>query len=485
MSRKSQNELNRRLILLCATLLTLTFLFYNRDSATTYMQRPTLRTSGLQDQTLDIALPNLAHDTHLPCANLPGAEDILVVVKTGYNVAHKRLPMHLQTTYRCIPNVLLYSDAEDEVDGHRVHDILADIDPEIVDNHDDFRFYRRVRESQAQGLSVSDFQSQDDADDAWRLDKWKFIPSLVKAAEHMPEAKWYIFIEADTYLVWSNLLQWLGRKNHKKRLYLGSQAWIGDTVFAHGGSGYVLSSAALKATVKEIDKDRQKYYAIPDTECCGDVAISVLLRDHLNLNLTASWPMIQGETPETLDYTQDKWCKTVVSYHHVDADEVDALWRFEQHWLQWMSDQERLGRPGGLAPPILHRDIYDYFVSPLIQTPLMDWDNMSRDRVLRGARSGGDGDNIGEEGDENRDDQEDHTDYRNDEEKVAHTSFAACRRACDADGDCLTYSYMPGECRLGHVIRLGTQAKAEKRIRSGWMTERIDQLKRGWECEDD
>ena len=87
---------------------------------------------------------------------------------------------------------------------------------------------------------------------------------------------------------------------------------------------------------------------------------------------------------------------------------------------------------------------------------------------------------------EHRDDEEDHTDYRNDEEKVAHTSFAACRRACDADDGCLAYSYMPGECRLGNVMRLGTQAKSEKRMRSGWMTERIDRLRREWDgCEDD
>lgn len=52
--------------------------------------------------------------------------------------------------------------------------------------------------------------------------------------------------------------------------------------------------------------------------------------------------------------------------------------------MKWMSDQDRLGKLDGLAPPILHRDIFDYFVSPLIQKPLADWDNMSKDRILNG-----------------------------------------------------------------------------------------------------
>lgn len=512
MSRKSQNQYKRS-FLLAAAVVILLFLFWNKDSAKSYVRH---QLAPQNNEVADIDLPNLLggiEDTRLPCANLPGAADVVVVVKTGFTVAQKRLPMHIETTYRCIPNLLIYSDAEQTIAGHKIHDALADLAPSILDSSDDFQFYRKIKEAQSAGLKVSDVSSKDDIDTAWRLDKWKNIPLLVKAAEYKPDAKWYIFIDADTYPVWSNMLHWLSRKNHNKRIYLGCQAWIGDTVFGHGGSGYILSNAAMRAAKAEIDKDTMHYYNIPDSECCGDVAVAVLLRDYLDLNLTTSWPMIQGETPGTLDYTQEKWCKTVVSYHHVDADEVDALWRFEQHWLRWMGEQQQVLGTGGAgsgteqtvvsAPPILHRDIYDYFVAPLMRKPIMNWDNMSRDRTLRGAEGRKKKDNE-ENDDENNDEEnkdndenqnedeedeetEDHTDYWNDADKVAHTSFANCKKACEADEWCLGYSYLPGECHISHVIRLGGEAKGETfGMRSGWMPERIEQKRKEWgPCEED
>jgi hypothetical protein len=66
----------------------------------------------------------------------------------------------------------------------------------------------------------------------------------------------------------------------------------------------------MEFVLAEMNKDLQHYYMIPEHECCGDVAVAVILRDYLDFNLTGSWPMIQGETPETLDYTNEKWCKT-------------------------------------------------------------------------------------------------------------------------------------------------------------------------------
>lgn len=483
----------RRIAFTAAFIFLLT-LVWHKDRVTHHIRHQL----SLKEQMLDIDLPDLSLDDYLPCNDLPGASDVLVIVKTGFNVARKRLPMHMETTYRCIPNLYIYSDAEDTIGDHKIHDCLTDIDPKLVAKSDDFRFYRKIKEAQQTLLSNTTAQSltdllssKDDADDAWRLDKWKNIPLLLKAYQHKPDAKWYLFLDGDTYPVWSNILHWLSRKNHNKRSYLGCQAWIGDTVFGHGGSGYILSSAAMTAAIEVLQKDVQKYYRIPDRECCGDVALSMFLTQSIDLNLTASWPVMQGETPESLDYTQEKWCKTAGSYHHVDPDEVDALWRFEQHWIRWNHDQQRLGKANGLAPPILHRDVFDFFVKPLLQRPITGWDNDSRDRVFKGQKETDDvehnGNNDDDEDEEDEEEKEETIHYWRDEEKVAHTSFAACRKACELDLKCLGYSYIPGECRLGYVIRLGAQAKQEKeRMRSGWMTDRIEEVRRSWDpCEDD
>jgi len=236
MSRKQQNELVKRTITLTALLFFFGFLFWHKDTATSYIQEYSDARNHDIDQFEEIDVPKIVHNSHLPCANLPGADDVLVIVKTGYNVAHKRLPIHIESTYRCIPNLYIYSDAEDEVSGHKIHDALAEIDPEMTWKHEDFSFWRKVKEHQQRGLGWENLGSQDDNDDAWRLDKWKNIPLLVKAHQHMPNAKWYVFIDADTYPVWSNMLHWLSRKNYNKRLYLGCQAWMGDLVFGHGAS---------------------------------------------------------------------------------------------------------------------------------------------------------------------------------------------------------------------------------------------------------
>jgi hypothetical protein len=239
MLRKHQNELVKRGVAIAALLFCFGLLFWHKDTATSYLNEYAVIKSHNTDQFEEIDLPKIVHNSHLPCANLPGADDILVIVKTGYNVAHKRLPIHIESTYRCIPNLYIYSDAEDEVEGHKIHDALAELDPEMTSTHEDFSFWRKVKEHQQQGLGAEDLSTKDDNDDAWRLDKWKNIPLLVKAHEHKPDAKWYVFIDADTYPVWSNMLHWLSRKNHNKRLYLGCQAWMGDLVFGHGATVYL------------------------------------------------------------------------------------------------------------------------------------------------------------------------------------------------------------------------------------------------------
>lgn len=83
-----------------------------------------------------------------------------------------------------------------------------------------------------------------------------------------PYRKWYIFIEADTYLVRTNLLLWLQRQDPPQLIYYGSPTYVNDEGSAHGGGGVILSEAALSRfaeTTKESRPDMMICYSPKDT----------------------------------------------------------------------------------------------------------------------------------------------------------------------------------------------------------------------------
>lgn len=264
---------------------------------------------------------------HPPCRNIPGADDILLVLKTGATEIYDKLPAHFLTTFRCTKDVLLLSDYEQDIGAHHVYDILADISSDIVNQHPDFQLYR---EQQQWGKEL---QETLELTGGWNLDKWKFLPMARKAYEEYPDKKWYVFTEADTYMVWTNLLAWLDRLDHTQPLYLGGRSFVGKLPFAHGGSGFVLSHTALQR-LNEMELIHEKAWEskVP-TFCCGDAVLAAALQE-ANVNLTQCAPAIQSDPPNTITWTRERWCTPALSWHHVTGAEVDALWEFEQGRLK-------------------------------------------------------------------------------------------------------------------------------------------------------
>ena len=115
--------------------------------------------------------------------------------------------------------------------------------------------------------------------------------------------QWYIFIEADTHVSLNNLLLWLQTLDSQRAIYAGAQVLIGDTEFAHGGSGFVLSAKAASGLTRTY-RERQAYWDnMLASECCGDkVMAEVLLAASPSVRLWRSFPLIQGETPASLDW---------------------------------------------------------------------------------------------------------------------------------------------------------------------------------------
>lgn len=275
------------------------------------------------------------------CPPLPGIEDVLIVMKTGVTEAQEKVPIHFNTTLRCIPNYVIFSDFEEDVAGVRIYDAFRNIDPEVKRQVPDFDLYNRLQEQGRQGLMSQDFQ--DEANSAtgkpnnpgWKLDKWKFLPMVQEALRYKNDAKWYFFMEADTYPVWANLLAWLAKLDSREPYYIGTETQIGDVIFAHGGSGFIISNPALRRVVDAYTADSVTINTYTDYHWAGDCVLGKVLSD-VGVPLTFSWPLLQnsnlGELDEfTREFYREPWCFPAVALHHLTTSDIRNLWVFEQH----------------------------------------------------------------------------------------------------------------------------------------------------------
>ena len=124
----------------------------------------------------------------LPCQKLPGAEDVVVIMRTGATEIQDKLPVHLNTTFRCYQDVIIFSDYAETFQGHQVHDVFASMDQQVVESNPDFGLYRRLRQNGRASLTEDELsgkasfegsKSGKGENPGWKLDKWKFLPMYV------------------------------------------------------------------------------------------------------------------------------------------------------------------------------------------------------------------------------------------------------------------------------------------------------------------
>lgn len=278
--------------------------------------------------------PNSA-TTEDECRTAAGADKVMVVLKTGSTEVFQKLPIHFLTTFRCTPHYLIFSDLHQTIANYQVYDAIETVREDYKDNHEDFELYRKLKKYQKDGRDTGKLKG----DKGWNLDKWKFMPMMHETYRMSPpEIDWFVIIEADTSLSWTNLLQWLGKLNPNKLLYMGAQNSVNDVEFAHGGSGFVVSRAAMKKMedyrLKEgYEAYDERWEATTASSCCGDEVIARALKE-AGVPLTPAWPRIQGETVNTLDWTKRHWCAPAVTWHHVSGSQIDAMWKYQTNWVQ-------------------------------------------------------------------------------------------------------------------------------------------------------
>ena len=100
--------------------------------------------------------------------------------------------------------------------------------------------------------------------------------------------------------------------------------------FAHGGSGYLLSSAAMAELVgKDAAEVAARYDANAIGGCCGDQELARILFEK-KMNVTNVRPMINGDKPRSLPFGPTQWCQPLITMHHMSPEEINDMWQFEQ-----------------------------------------------------------------------------------------------------------------------------------------------------------
>jgi hypothetical protein len=431
------------------------------------------------------------------CKEVPGASNMMVIVKTSKAEIQDKLPSHLKTLLSCVPNFAIFSDHAGEIDGFTVHDALSSISNITKSSHPEFGEYEKM---------LADEKYIPDGAETKELDKWKILPMVYQAYRLRPLSRFYIFVEADTSLSWTNLLQWMDRLDYRIPYYSGAPTFLNDVQFAQRGSGILLSYGALTQYVKTYDEMYEKEWEKRvSKECCGDMVLATTLMDS-HVEFYSGFPLLQGETPSSLDWTERHWCAPIVSWHHMTPKEIEGLWDVQTSWTN----------KNGWKLPHLFKDAFNDFILPLLEDTKDGWDNLSQDTKVANLRK----DPVKEELEREKQEQLNEAalakaaSNQKESEKLkprelekvslspredtpalskfgdeidnAANSAETCKHLCSITEDCLQWKWTSAsgqQCHLGKVVRLGRKVEkkgSEDGYTSGWMLEKIKKSTEEW-----
>ncbi|KAI8953868.1 glycosyltransferase family 31 protein [Xylaria longipes] len=414
------------------------------------------------------------------CPESPLMKDVFLVIRTGATEAQEKLPVHFKTILTCVPDFIIYSDMEEIVDGHQVHDILSEVNETIKRTAPEFQLYDHLMTRGREGLDYQTMFGSGPSgaldNPGWKLDKWKFLPMVDRALRERPKAKWFVFVEPDTYLMWTNMLEYLSHFDASEPWYLGKHMYASGVLFAHGGSGFALSRPALEKVSKHWREKKTEIEQATLKGWAGDMILGKTLSD-VGVSMFWAYPHLQGDSLTALDWAVEKlerqaWCYAATTFHHMSAEEITDLWQFEQTWYR--------RNPTGGAP-LRFRDIFNNLIRHRFRAERSAWDNMSTGREYSDEAlaklSQNDIDNLSLV------------------EQDAHNSFEMCRATCEQQPRCIQFSFLLGKCSVSNELRLGhaadsqcleysnaagkcvkeaaTTGEEDDIVRSGWIMDRI------------
>ncbi|EED19855.1 conserved hypothetical protein [Talaromyces stipitatus ATCC 10500] len=299
------------------------------------------------------------------CVDFPRdrLRDIQIVFRIGSTQPFDQISSHINNITNCISNLIVISDRVEEIgNGFWSHDIIADL-PKVywegIDKDDDetdqtagLKAYANINKGDSswkQGKYASDRLTHRQG---WLLDRFKFLPMVEYAYNVNPQAKWFYFIEADTYVVWDTLFQLLEQYDSRQAWYMGSPSpgrqLHGETTwFAYGGDGFILSRSAIQRLVtKDPVKDEEsnntnrtelslteRWADIVKSDCCGDSVLGYALV-RKGILLSGLYPIFNPHPLHGIPFGpsgKPYWCQPVLSLHKTWPGDVSALTQFVKH----------------------------------------------------------------------------------------------------------------------------------------------------------
>ncbi|KAH7328885.1 family 31 glycosyltransferase [Stachybotrys elegans] len=255
-------------------------------------------------------------------------DDVGYLIKTGYGTRH-RIPAQQEAfaltggilgaegrSFMVVGDWTTANDTDARMLGVDVHDAIrlvmeSDIGARMQDHHR-FRKYRTLQEA----VDVQDEAKAERLGQSfgWELDALKFIVGLELIYRQMPNKKWYIILDDDTYLITPTLQLLLSHLDPREPQYIGNAVGDFKGRFAHGGSGILLSGEAVRRLFARPDVVARAYADSLD-ETWGDRLVATTLQK-LGIYLDERYShYFNGEPPEITRIAPDRFCSPLLSFH--------------------------------------------------------------------------------------------------------------------------------------------------------------------------
>ena len=233
--------------------------------------------------------------------------------------------------------------------------------------------------------------------------------------------------------------------------------------FAHGGSAFVLSGAAVKDFAVTHKGIANRFDTRVPGWWYGDFVLADALDEELQLHVTGVQPRMNGDDPAHTPFFKMTWCQPSITIHHMDSKMFDDVYKFER---------------AHNFSELLFRDIYAATYATGLPSKKEEWDNLSGDGRFSLDVVPNDLDRLNSDS---------NSTHLND----PHRSFWACEIACKQNEKCFQFSFagkvtLDGEghaeprteCHLSSVFRLGEDIHLNPHApgtlwSSGWLSDRI------------
>lgn len=396
-------------------------------------------------------------------------DKLVVTIRTTATEAFAKLPMPLLLTDAIYQdNLNIVSDLHMDIGTFHVYDVLESIDSRIMESNPDLQRHGRQVQLAQDSIDLSlakESNAEKEKEVMLRLDKYKYIRMLEKAWQLKPDRKWYMFVDADTYVFRPNLMQWLGRYDSTQAIFL-ADAPTADLPGA-GSGAFILSETVMRTLFSGRKTIAPSWDARISDYKSGFDAVVAAVQTELKLGFNRTWPGISSYNPSTAPYGPGLWCEPVLALHDVSGDTASYLWRLERDRLSYTQE------------PIAFATLWKMLIQREdLRVPRDNWDNLS---------SGPDNAryNILFEG------REQETDGH---AANGEASWEACAESCNNNIHCMQFSYSSipvsnhnengdTKCHLSRNQRLGRHVepleieadgqKVKLQWKSGWRTDKF------------